>query len=83
MSGPFSTQAVTLWQKPSTGKVKINWDAAIDFQHKCMGIGVIILDEVGAVEAAMCSKVPYITDLATVEAVALWKAVSLCLELNF
>jgi signal transduction histidine kinase len=76
------TRVAPLWQKPSAGKVKTNWDAAIDVQHKCMGVGVIIHDDVGAVVAAMCSKVPYITDPALAEAIALWKAVSLCLELN-
>lgn len=47
-----------------------------------MGVGVIIRDAVGTVVAAMCSTVPYITDPAVAEATALWKAVTLCLELN-
>jgi hypothetical protein len=71
-----------LWQKPEAGVVKTNWDAAIDLKGNRMGVGVIIRNEAGSVIAAMCAVIPFITDPTVAEAVALWRAVTLCGELT-
>lgn len=39
-----------------------------------MGVGVVVRDAGGQVVAAMCTTIPFITDLSIAEAVAAWKA---------
>lgn len=79
---PCAPQSALPWKKPAIGVVKTNWNAAIDAENNHMGVGVIVRDAVGAVVASLCSVVPYIIDLVVAEAVALWKAVELCTELE-
>ncbi|GLT72323.1 hypothetical protein SLA2020_442690 [Shorea laevis] len=79
---PGVLQTATPWKKPVVGVVKTNWDAAIDTLNNRMGVGVIIRDEAGDVVPSMCVVVPYILDPAVAEAVALWKAVELCNDLQ-
>lgn len=69
------------WQKPAVGVFKANWDAALDLTSKRMGVGVIVRDSTGTVQAALCSIVPYITDPTVAEGVALWRAVLLCSDM--
>lgn len=64
------------------GKLKTNWDAALDLKYKCMGVGIIVRDSDGAVVAALCSTIPYIFDPTLAEGVSLWRVVLLCLDLE-
>jgi ribonuclease HI len=63
------------WKAPPVGVYKINWDAAIDKSRRIMGVGVIVRDGEGEVVAALHSSQMGITDPATAEAYAAWKAV--------
>lgn len=62
--------------------VKINWDDALDVLNKRMGVGVIARDADGAVVATLCAVVPHISDPAVAECVALWKAITLSIDLD-
>jgi ribonuclease HI len=63
--------------------VKANWDASVDLTLQRMGVGLIVRDGEGSVLAAMCTSVDFIIDPTVAEAMALWKAVSCCLDLGF
>jgi ribonuclease HI len=41
------------WADPPNGFYKVNWDIALDAKQNCMGIGVIIRDDKGAVFSAL------------------------------
>jgi hypothetical protein len=66
---------VPCWQKPSTGVVKINWDAAISMSEEMMGVGIVARDTTGSVVGAFCCTRPQILDPTTAEAVGAWQAV--------
>jgi ribonuclease HI len=70
------------WKKPDEGMIKANWDAALDIQTQRMGVGTVLRDAAGRVLAAMCCSIPFINEPSTAEAIALWKAVSFCVELG-
>jgi hypothetical protein len=51
------------WRPPPFGCYKLNWDVALDFQNKLMGIGVVVRDHQGEIMAALrrrvtCSPAP-------------------------
>jgi ribonuclease HI len=41
------------WTGPPNGSYKVNWDIALDAKQNCLGIGVIIRDDKGAVFGAL------------------------------
>lgn len=63
--------------------VKTTWNAAFDLKSKGMGVGLIVQDVAGSVLAAMYTSVAFVVDPTVAEAMALWKAISYCLELDF
>jgi hypothetical protein len=50
------TSTTQKWAGPPNGSYKVNWDIALDVKQDCMGIGVIIRDDKGAVFGAVCDK---------------------------
>lgn len=64
------------WVKLTDGWVKVNYDAAIELPTNRMGIGVVIRDASGEVQAAMTQVIPYINDSVMAKSLATWKAVS-------
>ncbi|XP_040990906.1 uncharacterized protein LOC121238127 [Juglans microcarpa x Juglans regia] len=71
------------WKKPANNLMKANWDAALNVKEGNMGIGVVIRDDLGEVLVSLCSSKGRVTNPATVELHALWRALKLCVELNF
>ncbi|XP_062169087.1 uncharacterized protein LOC133875100 [Alnus glutinosa] len=71
------------WVKPSAGTVKINWDATLCSRKKIMGVGVVARDATGAVKAALCSYLPYVTDPSVAESLGVRKAVELGRDMGF
>ena len=57
------------WNPPSANIFKINIDGAVFADQKAVGVGVIIRDDKGRIEAAMSKKIPI--PLGTVEAEAM------------
>lgn len=57
------------WNPPSANIFKINVDGAVFADQKAVGVGVIIRDDKGRIEAAMSKKIPY--PLGVVEAEAM------------
>ncbi|XP_041001629.1 uncharacterized protein LOC121247327 [Juglans microcarpa x Juglans regia] len=45
------------WEKPEVGRVKANWDAAVDATNRRVGIAVVVRDDQGEVLACLCSAV--------------------------
>jgi hypothetical protein len=70
------------WQAPLEGFVKVNWDAAVDKDHRKMGNEAIIRDYQGEVLATLSVSKDYITDLVIAEATATWRAALFCRELR-
>ncbi|XP_042974783.1 uncharacterized protein LOC122306422 [Carya illinoinensis] len=62
------------WKKPSEGKYKLNWDAAIDVSRDLVGIGGIIRDCNGEVLATLRAKRKMILSPFAAEAYALMVA---------
>lgn len=73
-----SDKGVVKWDKPTELVVKANWDAAIDAQHKRVGITVVIRDSEGEMLAYLCSTIEYTKKLIVAEALALRRAAILC-----
>lgn len=48
-----------------------------------MGVGVLARNAEGVVVASLCTTLPSISDPVVAETMALWRAVSLCRELEF
>ncbi|XP_042984282.1 uncharacterized protein LOC122313374 [Carya illinoinensis] len=71
------------WRAPREGVVKVNWDAAYELKNKKMGLGVVIRDGEGEVLVSLCKPSSYSVSAAVAEAEALWRAMLLCIELNF
>jgi hypothetical protein len=70
------------WEHKTIGFLKMNWDATLYPSTKTMGTGAVLWDEHGVVLAALASITPYIRDPTVAEAIALWKAVKLCVDLG-
>ncbi|GLT54196.1 hypothetical protein SLA2020_274150 [Shorea laevis] len=66
-------------RRPDEGQLGCSHDL---HSHR-MGVGVILRDATGGVQAAWCCSVPFITHPSTAEALALWKAVVFCLDLGY
>jgi hypothetical protein len=45
------------WKASSPSMYKINWDVAIDFKNKLIGVGIILQDCEGQVIAAKCHSI--------------------------
>jgi hypothetical protein len=75
--------SLSQWLKLSSGTVKINWDAALCFRSKIMGVGVVARDDTGAVKAALCSYLPYVSDPSVAESIGARKAVELGRDMGF
>ena len=41
------------WERPSTGWIKLSWDASLDKHGKRMGVGILVQHQEGRVLAAM------------------------------
>jgi hypothetical protein len=72
----------TVWQKPPVGKIKINWDAAVDCLNNKMGMEVIARDHNGSAVVMLCASKEFISDPAMAEAVAAWRTVELACSLD-
>lgn len=71
------------WSRPAIGSFKVNFDGSLLKAQRSAGVGVIIRDDQGIVPAALASKEQDLEDLAHVEALAAFKAVSFALEMGF
>jgi hypothetical protein len=68
---------------PPAGKIKANWDAAVDKVRKKMGIGVILQDCNGEVLATLSAPKDFIIAPEIAEATAALRAAYFCQELGF
>jgi hypothetical protein len=83
---PDSVECISVyqqWVKPPDDWVKVDYDTSTEVPTKRMGIGVVIQDVSGEVQAAMTQIIPYISDLVMAESLASWKAVSFCHDSGF
>lgn len=56
---PSMTVNECSWCPPPASRFKLNFDAAIFLDYKCLGVGVIIRNEKGEVMRAMSTKGPW------------------------
>ena len=75
-------QELQKWGPPPFGKYKANWDIAIDKVNKCMGMGIIIRDYQGFVQAALCRNISSVRDPGSAEALGVLTAVEFCRDLG-
>ena len=74
---------VQRWCKPAQGVVKINWDASVDKERRLVGMGIVVRDFEGKIIAALYASKQFIVDLATAEAMAAWRMVEFCINMEF
>ncbi|KAF5442058.1 hypothetical protein F2P56_037243 [Juglans regia] len=79
---PRVDRGAVSWSRPRESFVKANWDAAVSRKDRKVGLGVVIRDEEGEILVAAREQIN-LTDSATAECLALWKAMEVCRELNF
>ncbi|XP_050240921.1 uncharacterized protein LOC126689786 [Quercus robur] len=58
------------WSPPPACSFKINGDSAIFANQKAVGVGVIVRDDIGRIEAAMSKKIPILLGAVEVEVMA-------------
>ncbi|XP_041009441.1 uncharacterized protein LOC121253501 [Juglans microcarpa x Juglans regia] len=80
---PRVEREAVLWSKPRESFVKANWDAAVSIKDRKVGLGVVIRDEGEEILVVAREQKKILTDSATAECLALWKAMEVCRELNF
>lgn len=73
---------VISWSKPTEGKWKINWDAAINKETLKMGMGIVIRDDAGNVVTVKAKYLPYLINPQTAEAMAGWYAIQFGREMG-
>jgi hypothetical protein len=77
-----SSLACVNWTKPDWGRVKVNWDTAVDNVRGRAGIGVIIRDHEGDIIVMMCANKRYATNSLLAEALVVWQASDLVKQLD-
>ncbi|XP_041009406.1 uncharacterized protein LOC121253459 [Juglans microcarpa x Juglans regia] len=70
------------WSKPRDGASKVNWDVAFVIKNKKMGAEIVIRDHLGDIFMSACMPNNYVMSSAQVEAIALWRALKLCEEVQ-
>lgn len=80
---PLLVVPTILWHKPSSGKLKINWDVAVDKGHGRIGVGIIVRDHEGFVLAAHSTTKNILVEPVVAKALAALYAVNFCREMNF
>jgi hypothetical protein len=71
------------WTPPLEGKIKINWDAAVNAKGNCIGLGIVARDCSGMFLGAKCIRKPIFVKPKMVEAMAALWAVLFCKEVGF
>jgi hypothetical protein len=70
------------WEAPLSQYFKVNWDVAISYGEKRMGVGVIIRDGMGHVIVALSQPILALHETTTTEAMAALRAVEFCREVG-
>lgn len=65
------------WHKPMEGFYKANWDASLDKVERRMGMGIVVRDHKGTLQATLCATMDFVSDLTIAEALAAQKAAKL------
>jgi ribonuclease HI len=66
------------WERPPLGWKKINWDAALEISNRRVGIGLVVRNDAGDIEAASTVCIPFVTDPTLAEALGAWHALLFC-----
>ncbi|XP_042939506.1 uncharacterized protein LOC122274538 [Carya illinoinensis] len=66
----------------SVGTLKLNWDAGIEVEAGRMGASILVRDSTGEVIAVMAKVQESVFQPVLAELLALWRAVTFCLELG-
>ncbi|XP_042958139.1 uncharacterized protein LOC122293700 [Carya illinoinensis] len=80
---PQASSTQTGWSPPSSGSIKINWDAAVDVPQARVGIGLVARDHEGKVLVTKQFLVSCIPDPLLAEALGAFQAASLAKDLEF
>jgi hypothetical protein len=83
---PTSTinRSPVLWQLPPTGKIKINWDAAVNKKLDRIGINIVVQDNNGCIKAARSTTQRIeVEPVVVAEAIVALHAVFLIKEMGF
>lgn len=66
------------WSSPQAPFIKTNWDAAVKSSSKSIGLGGVVRNSVGEIQATFCRKMPTFLQPVIAEASAHRKAMSMC-----
>ncbi|XP_059446647.1 uncharacterized protein LOC132178216 [Corylus avellana] len=78
-----SVSPVYKWQAPPQGWLQANWDARVDRNQACVGLGIIIRDHHGVMRAARNQIRKGCLDPTAAEGMAALLAIQTCVELGF
>ncbi|XP_059454954.1 uncharacterized protein LOC132185160 [Corylus avellana] len=76
---PTGRMDVEKWKAPPAGRLKVNWDAALNLTRGRMGMGVVIRDHDGRVRAVKCSLKQGHFDPTAAETMAAIHALKFCM----
>lgn len=71
------------WNALGQGLYKINFDAAVDLERRCCGVGVVIRDSRGEFYAGLCKLCKYIMSVDMVKFNASFIGLGFALEVGF
>jgi len=71
------------WTPPTEGKIKVNWDAAVNVKGNCISLGIVARDCNGRFLGARCIRKPFLVEPKIAEAMAALWAVIFCKEVGF
>ena len=77
------TKVHQVWQKPSQGNIKINFDGSVRKAEKKGGIGIIARNEKGEVMGAVQATIDGVTDPEAIEAYAACRGMQFVQQMGF
>ncbi|KAG6626244.1 hypothetical protein CIPAW_15G035300 [Carya illinoinensis] len=80
--GPNSASSNQQWQPPTWPFIKVNFDAAYDKDSNRMGMGIIVRDSEGGLQACLPAPREQIFSVFQAERAILHRALELCVELG-
>ncbi|XP_059446444.1 uncharacterized protein LOC132177991 [Corylus avellana] len=77
-----SSHRVDRWTKPPENVMKVNWDASVSRELNLTGVGVIVRNHEGTVQASFCTYKEVTMEPSSAESMAMWYEREVCRKLG-